>query len=339
MQEKALGFLQKYLYEYKEQHPFKSFKEQIDRDSSLAENSNVDAALAQLARRLIRYAYDAFFMQQVCSWKVFHIVRALLNATETENPVSLAGNTRALIEHLASYAHVAKSMENLAGGMEGQGSSAKIGEALDRAEVTLKRSYYGTSPHREKPKDEQAHHINDCLIALQEDVEDIGEVYGYLCEYVHPNYGSNQLVANGELGCGDLEPDPGQLTATVDRMCGYAVLTLDLLIELESRSALICLKIKDLSERCLQPRSAIGNVFGKRPLKPAGDGMSQQTAYYFPKARTAMEAITMTYEFLQAEGIEINGAKELGGIEDGWIFDVFPTSRGNLWFKIPQMKL
>ena len=80
------------------------------------------------------------------------------------------------------------------------------------------------------------------------------------------------------------------------------------------------------------------NVFAIKEAKPVGDGKSKTTAYHFPKARTPQEAIQLTYQFLEAEGYELSGFKEIGGIEDGYIYDVHHTDKGKIWVKIPESK-
>ena len=49
-----------------------------------------------------------------------------------------------------------------------------------------------------------------------------------------------------------------------------------------------------------------------------------------------LEAVSMIYRYLEAEGIQIIGPKSIGAIEGGFIFDVFPTARGPIWFKDPM---
>jgi hypothetical protein len=64
--------------------------------------------------------------------------------------------------------------------------------------------FYGQSPQR--PGDHiKQFHINDFREALRKDYPDEASVYDTLCDFVHPNYGSNHLVSSGTLGTGTLD--------------------------------------------------------------------------------------------------------------------------------------
>jgi hypothetical protein len=97
--------------------------------------------------------------------------------------------------------------------------------------------------------------------------------------------------------------------------------------------------IKDLVDRCSSKGAKIANVFSRRRATPEGDGQSKETAFFFPKARTAVEAIDMTRRYLKESGIRQTGNRKTAGVGEGFIYDVYPSSRGRLWFKIPMLKL
>jgi hypothetical protein len=91
-----------------------------------------------------------------------------------------------------------------------------------------------------------------------------------------------------------------------------------------------------LASRAKERRVTLGNWLSHRSAKPRGDGKSKFTAYEFANARNAGEAITMIYDFLANNGIELVGPKQIGAIEQGYIYDVFPTNKGKLWFRTPM---
>ena len=294
--------------------------------------------LNSIAQRLFKISTDGFFLVQVCDWKIAYIVDALLHAIETQNPMSLANNTRALIEHVAALIFITDSLDKLRGSLDGQGSEPKIAEALGRAELILKRSYYGVSP-KAAEKTEKAPHIeSECLAAMEKFVPDIREVYGYLCEFVHPNFGSNLLVSTGELGQGKLNPPADFHKKTIDQICRYCSLTMIFLQERAIPIAALFIALKDFVDKLLGKGAKITNVFAKRNAIPKGDGLSQATAFFFPKARTALEAIQLTSSYLDGSKIEVIGRREVGAIVDGYVYDVYPTSMGRLWFKIPAVE-
>ncbi len=70
-------------------------------------------------------------------------------------------------------------------------------------------------------------------------------------------------------------------------------------------------------------------------MRVTGDGKSKQTAILFSDVRTHMEHITLQYEFIRDKGIEVVGLRCSVQGDDGHLYDVWPTSEGELWFKVP----
>jgi len=48
-----------------------------------------------------------------------------------------------------------------------------------------------------------------------------------------------------------------------------------------------------------------------------------------------MEAIKLAYEFLEKEGYNVQ-RQEVGAITDEFVYDVYRTSKGMIWFKAPK---
>jgi hypothetical protein len=295
--------------------------------------------LKTVAQRLFKISRDAFFLIQVCEWKIAYLAEASLHAIETRNHLSLANNTRALIEHVAALVFILDSLGKLTNSLQGQGSEKKINEAIGKTELILQRAYYGTSP-KGKDKAETAPHIeSECLVAFEKHVQGIREVYDFLCEYVHPNHGSNLLVSTGQLGKGRLNPPPEFHNDTIDRICRYCSLTMLFLRDQAVSSSANLVHLKDFVDRCFTKGAKISNAFSKKSASPEGDGLSKETAYFFPKARTPLEAIELTKQFFEESGIELTGERRLGAVGEGFAYDIYSTSRGVLWFKIPMIKV
>lgn len=294
--------------------------------------------LKAVAQRLFKISRDAFFLTQVCEWKITYIAQALLHAIETRNHLSLANNTRALVEHVAALVFVLDSLGRLRNSLQGQGSEKKINEIIEKTESILQRAYYGASP-KGKEKEKAAPHIeSECLASFQKHVSDIRDVYDFLCEYVHPNHGSNLLVSTGQLGYGRLNPPSEFHQQTIDRICRYCSLTMLFLRDQAVSISANLVNLKDLVDRCFSAGAKITSVFTMKAALPDGDGLSRETAYVFPKARTTLEAMELTNQFFQESGIEVIGDKKNAGVSDGFVYDVYPTIRGDVWFKIPMVK-
>jgi len=249
-------------------------------------------------------------------------------------PLALATNTRALIEHIAAYSSLIKQQEKLEKNLRGQSSEAKMDAALSRTEKFVKRAYYGSSD-RDGQDAPSAIHINDYLKDLKADVRDIREVYDYLCEYVHPNYGSNVLVSTGQLGSGHLKPPESVHRETLDRMRRYCSQSMLYLRDRSVDHASVFVRLQVLLEFCFVPGARLNNVFAMREAKPEGDGKTKESAYHFPKARTASEAIELSHRFLRQKKYVVR-LQEVGGIEGGNIFDLYRTNRGDVWFRVPK---
>lgn len=335
--EECLNALKHFMILFMKSRCLKDFRARFDASSKQIEQNVSDPVLAEVAKSLLTISYNALFVHEVCGWKLLHLVRAQAHAIESDNAVAIANNSRAIMEQVAAIAMVSRILGKLVSDLENQGSVAKIKEALSGTSTALNRSYYGMSPKLEKEKIKQAHHIHDSLKALGEKHPAVLEIYDYLCEYVHPNFGSNTLVSNGEMGRGSLEPDPDVLSEVLKRMYRYCVFVLAMHDELDKSSRAIMVKLVDLASICGIRGVKIQNLFVKRATMPEGDGKCKETAYFFPKARSSMEAITLIYEFLAELGAEPSGPKSIGAIEDGMIFDVMRTTKGTFWFKVPMM--
>ena len=163
---------------------------------------------------------------------------------------------------------------------------------------------------------------------------DIEDVYDFLCEYVHPNYGSNALVSTGRLANGRLNPPEEFHRETLDRLRRYCSLCMEFLRERGIEHGSTFIKLQNLFDLCSAKGATVNNVFAiKRPV-PDGDGKSKETAYFFRKARTAAEAIELSNEFIENEGYNVK-RRENGGLDGGVIYDVYDTDKGKIWFKMP----
>jgi len=308
------------------------------RNTASAKIEKLDEPLKTIATRLFSTTDKGFFLFQVCEWKLDYLAEALIHAIDAKNPLALAINTRALVEHLAALVAIAEELEQLESSLRGQGQEKDINDALRKAEKFIHRGFYGKSPKLTNDKNEQALHVNDCLKALKKEVVDIEEVYDFLCEYAHPNHGSNILVSTGQLGSGRLNPPEEFHRETLECLRRYCSLSMLFLRKRGIQHASVFIRLQDLLELCFRRGAKVTNVFSIKAPKPEGDGKSRDTAFFFLKARTDMEAIKLGYEFLEKEGYKVE-KRENGGVTDGFIYDVYTTDKGTIWFKVPRMKL
>lgn len=308
------------------------------RNTALAKIEKLDEPLKTIATRLFSATDKSFFLFQVCECKLDYLAEALVHAVDAKNPLALANNTRALVEHLATLVAIVKELEQFENSLRGQGQEKAINNALGKVEKFIHRGFYGKSPKFTNDKDEQALHVNDCLKALKKEIADIEEVYDFLCEYVHPNHGSNLLVSTGQLGSGRLNPPEEFYRETLDRLRRYCSLCMLFLSEHGIQHSSVFIRLQDLLDLCFSRGAKVTNVFSIKAPKPEGDGKSRDTAFFFPKARTNMEAIELCYKFLEKESYKVQKRANCG-VTDEFIYDVYTTNKGTVWFKVPMMNV
>ena len=180
---------------------------------------------------------------------------------------------------------------------------------------------------------------NDFIRSLAKRVNDIEMMYDYLCEFVHPNYGSNLLVSTGKLGAGRLDPPADIHAEHITRACACVLLVLIEVECLVSSGGAALLRLDNYITIAMRPNQAAGAIFSVQTLTHEGDGKTKASAIFFTKARTPQEAVEMIYRHLERHGIEITGPKMIGGIEAGFIFDIFQTTQGKVWFKTAMLKI
>lgn len=322
-------------YEFLREHDerFESLRGTVSKRAS-----KLKAPLNVISKRLYDIAENTFFIIELFRYKFYFLAKGIVHSLETENPLSLANNTRSLFEQVAVFSYCTSSVETMLGELKGQGSIQKIDEILRKTEVILKRTYSGKGKKLASSKDDEAIHVNTAIEVLAKELLDAVDVYDYLCEFVHPNYGNNLLVSSGELGRGKIKAQDKSAYQTQKIMeCSRALVIY--LAEKSMYQASLTWRIYHLVEICFQSGAKITNIFSEKKASPSGDGKSQETAFYFKNARTSQEAQKLSYEYLSEIGYDINLInKRIGGVEGEYIYDVWRKQGGDIWFKIPFYK-
>lgn len=299
----------------------------------------LDEPLRSVATRLFHISSEATFLVLVAKWKIDFLAEALIHAIEVKNPVSLANDTRALLEHLAALEAVVKEIDKLRKDLRNKGVQTSIDNTLKRTEMYLHRVYFGNSPKVEKEKSKQALHVNECISDLNKIFENAGEMYGFLCEHVHPNYGSNALVSTSGSGNRQLNPPEEFTSDSMARLVASCDACLSFLEEHAVRHFATIAQLHSLFNLCFADGAKITNVFSVKSAIPTGDGKSKETAFFFPSARNYEEEIELTYRFLGENSYQ-DCDRQLAGIEAGMLYDVWQTNKGIIWFKytMPNVK-
>lgn len=257
------------------------------------------------AERYVQVLLRFNFVALVCRRKIDAIALMIRSAIESRSAIALAHATRALMEHVAVLAAVDRKIGAFANAIRGQGDPVKIHETLLTAEKFVERCYYGKSPKVAGAGTIEALHINDCLDDLEKVCVGSREDYDFLCEFVHPNHGSNALVSTADdvkmmlasIVSDFSRPEIERMGATGGTMLRKAQ-QLDLTVA--AHFGLLGRYVQVF----LKPRSKISNVFAKRKLKPTGDGKTVESALCFEQA-SGLEAIELIYEYLDGRRLQL----------------------------------
>lgn len=314
-------------------------------NSYLGDLNELNPELSNISFRLFRCLHDGHFLLLMGLAKLDFLASSLCHAIESKNPISLASGARAFLEHLGSLGFVAATFERLADSLKGQQSESKVVSSIESASGYFQRCYYGVGSKNSKGNKVTALHVeSDYIKALEKRFGDrfgnIPQIYGKLCEFVHPNYGSNLLVSEGRLGSGRIKPPTDVFQHETDDFCKQIVGFLAMLENLELDIGARVYALSGVLQRMSLPGAKIQNVFSERTAQPTGDGLSEDTAFYFQNARNHKEAISMTYRFLEERGIPSNCVRNLGSVSEGFLSEYWETSAGKLWFryKTPNLK-
>jgi hypothetical protein len=295
-------------------------------------NRDLQNPTGRLAWLLYDLCRNHFFLLRVESLKLAEIARGVLWALQTGNPTVQLSLVRSLLEHLSALAFQVDELRKLSESLSRQNDPGKNMGTILKHQSIVERIYYGRDIHggtgHPKP-----FHVNDFRKVLQQDYQEQDIVYATLCDYVHPNYGSNSLVSSGKLGKGRLSQLPSAFGGQIDfaNACTLKCLELAADYELQGSAQLIVLdsRIEIASRDGERPET----VFRKKGLSHQGDGKSRETAMQFTKARSYGEAVEMIYRYIEQEKLQLTGPRQTTAVADGFLFEVFQTSKGPVWFK------
>lgn len=273
------------------------------------------------------------FVSLVCRRKIDALSQLVRYATEAQNAVALAQGARSLVEHVAVQAEIARAVIQFGERIKGQTDGLKIHDALSKAEEFLSRCYSGKSPKIEPNKSQQALHINDCIAALESKAVGFSEAYDFLCEFVHPNHGSNSLVSSIDMGMQINSIVVDMNRPEVQRMAEIVLNALAASARFERRGYASVVLLGFYAQRFIQPTSKISSIFAERKIKPTGDGKTKETAFFFPGSRGPTESFDLWAQYVTNRKIEVIG-RQLAAMEGNWAYDLYETTRGQLWHRI-----
>lgn len=286
-------------------------------------SANASVEAVKVAKLLHDLARSHFHLLLVGQYKIKEIGRGALAAFSAHNETVLFNLARALIEHTAAFAYQVAALGTAVSEISRGSEVTTIKSALLRHRQTVHKLYYN----------ERARvHVNDMIEALTTHCELAKHDYHDLCEFVHPNYGSNKLVSSGELGAGQIRSHAAELAPELDRVVETierCALLADRDLNLMATRLLV--KVGSWIEIACQDDIRLSQIFSVRGAT-SGDGKTKETAIFFKKARTHHEAIEAFYKYLEYKNIEMFDRRTVA-VEDGFLFEVVSTNKGTLWVK------
>lgn len=138
----------------------------------------------------------------VGQFKVGEIAKGIRSALDTGNEIVLFNLVRAFIEHTASMAYQISALEKASAELPKKTTLKPYSETIARHHLKVKKLYYNEAANV---------HVNDILKELASHYRNVRRDYERLCEFVHPNFGSNRLVSSGQLGKGQIRSHADEL--------------------------------------------------------------------------------------------------------------------------------
>jgi hypothetical protein len=291
--------------------------------------------LGRLAVALCQLKNQYLYLYYVLQTKLRYLVLSIVHAINTDNHLSLALCSRSLLEHAATLSFLVEQTGTVVEALTKSEQYPAFSKELDGLRSTYSKMFYGTRFFK-NPGLMDAVSVGQLIKKhLSAEIKDVQMMYAFLCDFVHPNFGSNILVSTGHLGDGVIDPP---MEAKQDLVEQILVITGILVSYLQHKVvdfSSLGILIDDSLAKTLHVSSNLADIFQTRRPEFTGDGKSKDTAVFFTNARTPFEHISMQRTLIQQLRLQVEGPRYTARIEGGFVFDVYPTTEGQFWFKVP----
>ena len=296
-------------------------------------DENLSSEFKDIAKSFEDLLEKFLFVTLVNRRKIDAINSLITFSIDSKNPISLAQGIRALLEHACVLSMVAKEIEKLKIGLDGQNEFTKIKSVLDRSERFIYRCYFGKSSKVVADKSKQALHINDGLELLKNKLSSINDDYDYLCEFVHPNHGSNLLVSISEVEKYLTAIESNFDRDEVKKMIEIGKKILEAIEKEEAYVYSMVGVLSTIANRFIAKGAKLSNIFAAKKAVMKGDGKSKETSLFVSNGRDAAEEIELIYRYFEKNKYQILGRK-VDSLSGDFIYDLFDTNKGKVWVKV-----
>lgn len=292
--------------------------------------AELDKPRALVVSNLTMVKQRLLHVHRVLQTKISYLLRSAIYALNSENYLLFGMAARSLIEHLAAVSYLHTRFSRKLEKLKGDGDPESINRKLESVSADLGKMFYGTR-FFENEGLVDAVHVNDLIKSLP---ESFTRMYDLFSDFVHPNYGSNVLVSEGELGEGRVNPPPRAKIKIVGDMIQLVGIILSHIKESENTIGVLGVTIGQYIQLALDSTRNLAKVFSRPSDKHEGDGNSKANAILFRRARTRVEHISLQYEYMGKVGF-VPGLVSLE-FDDDFLYDHHKSNDGDLWFKIPK---
>ena len=286
----------------------------------------------EIAWALFNFFKDHIYMMRVISLKLSEVARAIVSAKSDKNATVYISLARAFFEHTASSAYQKDILRKAMEEFPKEHSKNRLLAAIMRRHDELKMLYYSSGDGKGRFV-----HINKMIEAMQKEHGGAKKQYDALCDYVHPNFGSNKLVSSGVLGTGVLAAG---FECFADEI-GFADSVIDdclsFIFSCEMDTTFYLNELNLLINLAIDSGTKITQLFAPR-YSHIGDGKTKETALYFSKARTHAEALQAYYKYLSDNRLVQKG-KQTVELSGGYMYEIVSIDGGNIWVKYKEQAL
>lgn len=312
---------------------YNSFSGKVDQDAEEIVSMGEERGHIYIETLKVITACENF--SYVYERKLRELGQSFLTALVDDHLLVASMLARGLHELAAFTYYVQINQERKISVIEKQIEPEKIYQKLELLTRFMEKVYYGSdffdTGHSKT-------HIDEARSEYKKRWKEEAASYGRLCDFVHPNYGSNALYGCGSLT--DLEhKDPRvlrdkQTVYLINSVC-ISVKTID---KAQQSIAAEFTKFSRVFGRLRDRNNKLANLF--RPMKLGGknasDGFSFETAIDLTSTSTGIEQVTAIYDFLEKVGATLFSRQlELKGEQ---LFDVVQTDDKKYYFKISMDK-
>lgn len=283
-----------------------------------------------IARCLYEFARDHFYMMLVIERKLSEIARGI-KASDADKNISVFMNlARSFFEHSASFVYQSEILRKGIDDVAKKRTEKDIVKAIGFQHDRLKKLFYSSGKSGEKV------HVNTMIETAAKIKSDFAGKYADLCEFVHPNYGSNRLVSTGTLGAGKIEPAEGVFETERNSALSIIDDCVEMIFESEKEVMRQIVMLDSRITIALMDFTKPEDIFVDKQ-RIIGDGKSKETAYFFSNARTHGEAVKALYAFVEKNKFTKLERENHGVDDDGYLYESITTESGSFWVKYKML--